>query len=237
MITVAVDPGLHRAFDLLAWLAAGATGWALSKSAFAPSVVPIVRTRGYVIAAAAGAILGAYLVGSSSSLLAGSGAISHSVAGALAGGILAVELFKLSRGERRSTGSLFVAPFVVGLVIGRWGCHFAGVTDGTFGVPTGLPWSVDLGDGVGRHPVALYESAAMALFLTVYLSSLRRKAEWTLAHGFHVMAAVYGAQRFFWEFLKPYPKLMGPFNLFHVVSIGLVLYGVGSIILARRNRA
>jgi prolipoprotein diacylglyceryltransferase len=237
MITVPVDPALHRVFDLIAWMSAAATGYWLARSAMAPAVAPIVRTKGYVIAAAAGAIIGAYLVGSSMSLFSSSGALSHSVAGALAGGILAIELFKLSRGERRSTGGSFVAPFVVGLVIGRWGCHFAGLADGTYGVPTELPWGVSLGDAVARHPVALYESAAMAVFLAVYLASLRSKAEWTLAHGFHVMAAYYGAQRFLWEFLKPYPKLIGPFNLFHVVSIGLVLYGVGSIILARRNRA
>ena len=237
MITVPVDPALHRFFDFVAWIAAAGCGWLLSKSAMAPPLAPIVRTKGYVIAAGAGAIAGAYLVGATSNLIAQSGALSHSVAGALAGGILAVELFKLSRGERRSTGGAFVAPFVIGLVIGRWGCHFAGLADGTYGVPTTLPWGVDYGDHIARHPVALYESGAMAAFFVIYLASLRRKAEWTITHGFHIMAAIYGAQRFLWEFLKPYPKLIGPFNLFHVVSIGLVLYGVGSIVLARRSRA
>ena len=49
-------------------------------------------------------------------------------------------------------------------MIGRWGCHFAGLADGTYGVPTTLPWGVDYGDHIARHPVALYESGAMAAF-------------------------------------------------------------------------
>ena len=31
-------------------------------------------------------------------------------------------------------------------------------------------------------------------------------------------------QRFVWEFFKPYATVIGPFNLFHVVCLGLVLY-------------
>lgn len=39
------------------------------------------------------------------------------------------------------------------------------------------------------------------------------------------MCGWYGAQRFCWEFLKPYPELIGPFNLFHLLSLGLIAYG------------
>ena len=52
-------------------------------------------------------------------------------------------------------------------------------------MPTDLPCGIDFGDGVSRHPVRLYESAATAGFLVIYL-----------AVGF------YGAQRFVWEFLS-----------------------------------
>ena len=45
----------------------------------------------------------------------------------------------------------------------------------------------------------------------------------------------YGAQRFVWEFLKPYPTLIGPFNHFHLMSAGLVIYG--ATMIARRQRA
>ena len=49
---------------------------------------------------------------------------------------------------------------------------FAGLPDRTYGTPTSLPWAVDLGDGVGRHPVQVYESASMALFLAAWLAGL-----------------------------------------------------------------
>ncbi len=44
-----------------------------------------------------------------------------------------------------------------GLAVGRIGCHLAGLTDGTHGDPSSLPWAVDFGDGIPRHPVNLYE--------------------------------------------------------------------------------
>ena len=145
--------------------------------------------------------------------------------GALVGAIVAVEIYKRLRGVSGSTGGLFVGSFSLGVVVGRLGCFFAGLPDGTYGTPTGLPWAVDLGDGVGRHPVQLYESGAMALFLAVYLMGLRRRSLWAMRRGFYAMCLWYGVQRFVWELLKPYPTLIGPFNLFHVLCGGLVAYG------------
>ena len=62
-----------------------------------------------------------------------------------------------------------------GIVIWRWGCLFAGLSDRTYGVPTSLPWAVDLGDVIGRHPFEIYESLAMLAFLLVYLIALVRR--------------------------------------------------------------
>ena len=107
----------------------------------------------YFIHLAIGGVVGAWLFGSLNSLQADVPTLSHSLAGALAAGIAAVEWWKWRRGIRASTGTPFVIPISIGVVIGRWGCLFAGLDDGTFGVPTELRWSVDLGDGVGRHPV------------------------------------------------------------------------------------
>jgi phosphatidylglycerol---prolipoprotein diacylglyceryl transferase len=151
--------------------------------------------------------------------------LSHSIAGALAGGAVGVEAYKWVRGIREATGAVFVGSIATGMVVGRWGCLFAGLPDQTFGVVANLPWSVDLGDGVPRHPVQIYESAAMAVFLAVWLVALARRATWPVRHGFQVLCIWYGTQRFAWEFLKPYPKLLGPFNLFHILCAGLVLYG------------
>ena len=80
-----------------------------------------------------------------------------SVLGGLIGGTLAVEAGKLAVGWRLSTGDAYVAAIAIGLMIGRLGCQLSGLWDQTYGTPTGRPWGWDYGDGVPRHPVALYE--------------------------------------------------------------------------------
>src|ERR1700722_7369846 len=85
------------------------------------------------------------------------------VVGGLLGGWLAVELLKLMMRVRTRTGDLFAVPLCVGIAVGRLGCFFAGLADDTYGVAMKLPWGVDFGDGVRRHPTQLYEF----LFLTV----------------------------------------------------------------------
>jgi prolipoprotein diacylglyceryltransferase len=93
---------------------------------------------------------------------------------------------------------------------------------------------VDLGDGIARHPVQLYESLAMAAFAAVYLRARVRGAVWAREHAFHAMVIVYAAQRFGWEFLKPYPAVLGPLNVFHLLMLGLIAYG---LFWWRRDRA
>jgi prolipoprotein diacylglyceryltransferase len=75
------------------------------------------------------------------------------IVGALLGGTIAVEVTKARLGIRERTGDLFAIPLTVGIAIGRVGCFLAGTQDGTYGVATSLPWAVDFGDGVRRHPV------------------------------------------------------------------------------------
>ncbi|MCL1961919.1 MAG: prolipoprotein diacylglyceryl transferase [Desulfovibrionaceae bacterium] len=81
----------------------------------------------------------------------------QSMVGGLLGGLIGVELGKKLCGYQSSTGDLFVFPILLGLMIGRVGCFLAGLDDGTYGVPTSLPWGVDFGDGLPRHPAQLYE--------------------------------------------------------------------------------
>src|SRR6185312_14251999 len=75
----------------------------------------------------------------------------------------AVEIVKRFLAIRSRTGDLFAVPLCVGIAIGRIGCFFAGLADDTYGKPTSLPWGVNFGDGIPRHPTQLYE----VLFLLV----------------------------------------------------------------------
>jgi prolipoprotein diacylglyceryltransferase len=228
LIHVATHPAAHLPFDLLSWAAGLGLGgilyrWRLKD---ATDGFQLGSRPGYFAALAAGAIPGAWLAGSLNTLNGGAPALSHSVVGALIGAIIGVEIYKAAFGIRRSTGAVFVGSFAMGVVIGRWGCLFTGLPDRTYGVPTSLPWGVDLGDGVARHPVQVYESASMALFLGVYLAGLFAKKPWVLRRAFYALCIWYGVQRFVWEFLKPYPPIAGPFNLFHLLCAGLVAYGL-----------
>lgn len=227
MILVPTAPWAHLAIDLAAWGAGLAFSVALYRWRLRDLTADVAGRvgGGYFAALAAGAIPGAWAAGSLNSLQGAHPALSHSVVGALVGAIVGVEIYKALRGVQGSTGGIFVGPFALGVVIGRWGCLFAGLPDGTYGAPTALPWAVDLGDGVGRHPVQAYESLAMALFLGVYLEGLAQRRPWAMRRGFYALCVWYGATRFGWEFLKPYPALIGPFNLFHLLCGGLVGYG------------
>jgi len=227
MIHVPTATWAHVAFDLAAWGAGMALSVALYRLRLKGLTEQIAGKvgGGYFAALAVGAVPGAWLAGSVNSLRDADPALSHSVMGALVGAIVGVEIYKTLRGVHGSTGGIFVGPFALGVVIGRWGCLFAGLPDGTYGAPSALPWAVELGDGIGRQPVQAYESLAMALFLAVYIEGLARRRPWAMRRGFYALCLWYGLTRFGWEFLKPYPPLIGPLNLFHLLCGGLVVYG------------
>jgi prolipoprotein diacylglyceryltransferase len=227
VIRIPTNPAFHVVFDAIAWLSGIAFArllyrWRLREamSAAAAKVGP-----GYFVALGLGAVCGGYLAGSLISLVGPIPTLSHSIAGVLAGGVVGVEVYKVVRGIRGSTGVAFTGALALGIAIGRWGCLFAGLADNTYGTPTSLPWAVDLGDGIGRHPVQVYESLAMVLFLAAYVWGLGRRAPWAMRRGFYVFVAWYGAQRFIWEFIKPYPRLIGGLDLFQLIALGLVAYG------------
>jgi len=227
VIHIPTNPAAHYAFDALAWIGAAlaarlqARRWPDETLRLSGLVEP-----SYFVTLAVGAVIGAWLIGSMNTMRGGMFAPSHSIAGALAGGIVAVELWKRAHGVRASTGGAFVLPICVGIVIGRFGCFFAGLPDYTYGAPTSVPWAVDIGDGIGRHPVQLYESLTMAGFTVIYLRARLRNARWPNSHAFQAMVIVYAGQRFLWEFLKPYPAVAGPLNVFHLLMLGLIAYGL-----------
>ncbi|UWU92461.1 prolipoprotein diacylglyceryl transferase [Bradyrhizobium sp. CB1015] len=224
---------LHTLFDILAWLAAAAAVYWLSRRGLQFPAQSFALP--YIAALVFGAGLGAYLFGSANLWLSGQSGIARSVEGALAGGIVAIELYKWSAGVTVRTGARFALPLALGIAIGRIGCYFAGLDDFTYGTPTALPFGHDFGDGVRRHPVQLYESAAMTLFALVYVLAVLNRNAFTITNGFYLVLAYYGAQRFLWEFLKPYGTLVGPLTLFHLLSLSILLYA--AIMLATAPKA
>ncbi|MBC8037276.1 MAG: prolipoprotein diacylglyceryl transferase [Rhizobiales bacterium] len=218
---------VHSLFDVLAGLAAIAVTLAVYRWRLHDNVQKIEKAGlGYGLALVAGAVIGGYGAGSLNLWLTGVPGYGRSIVGALAGAIAAVELFKWARGLRGSTGLIFVPAFATSVAIGRWGCFLSGLEDNTHGTETALPWGHDFGDGLLRHPVQLYESFAMTGFLAVAIILIGARNPFFMRNGFYLLVIFYGAQRFVWEFLKPYGPLLGPFNLFHFICAGLVIYSL-----------
>ena len=43
-------------------------------------------------------------------------------------------------------------------------------------------------------------------------------------NGFYLAVGFYGLQRFVWEFLKPYPRVLGPLDIFQLLALAMILY-------------
>ncbi len=125
----------------------------------------------------------------------------QSIVGGLVGGLIGVEIAKRLSGQRQSTGDPMVRPIAVGLALGRVGCFVAGLHDDTYGLPTTLPWGVDFGDGLARHPTQLYD------LLVVLLLAWAVHERFTEAPGlaFKLFLAGYLAWRVGIDYLKPVP--------------------------------
>lgn len=173
----------HTAFELLGYLVAAA----VYQSARARTGDHLDSGQRWSLTAAAaiGAVVGSRALfwledpagtlrqlGDAVRLLGG-----QTVVGGVLGAWIAVELQKRRIGVASRTGDLFAVPAAAGIAVGRIGCFLSGLPDGTYGLATTLPWGVDLGDGLRRHPTALYESLILtlvALMLWRLLPRLRR---------------------------------------------------------------
>lgn len=162
-----------------------------------------------VAAAAAGAAIGSkvfYWLEDPPQTIARWNDISYMLAGktiigGLVGGLVAVELTKRWIGIREATGDLFALPLTIGIAIGRIGCFLTGLSDKTYGLSSSLPWAIDFGDGIRRHPTQLYE----VLFLLLVGSLVARRARQPHRNGdlFKFFMVSYMLFRLLVDALKP----------------------------------
>lgn len=140
------------------------------------------------------------------------------IVGGFLGGWAGIEIAKRRLGIFQRTGDAFVWPLALGTAIGRLGCFFTGLDDRTFGVATTLPWGVDFGDGVARHPTQLYES----LFVVALAASLAwctRGGPRPRGASFRLFFAGYFAFRFGIEFLKPRETALAFLSAIQIASL------------------
>ncbi|MEM9908831.1 MAG: prolipoprotein diacylglyceryl transferase family protein [Cyanobacteria bacterium P01_D01_bin.44] len=146
------------------------------------------------------------------------------VVGALLGAVIGVELTKKLIGVTRSTGDWFVGPLIAGMMIGRVGCFLTGLSDRTYGIATNLPWGIDFGDGMPRHPTQLYEIVfLLGLWGLIWLQSKRR----TLRQGekFELFMVGYLGFRLLVDGIKPdFHPLLGLSSIQIACLLGLGYY-------------
>ena len=185
-----------------------------------------------IIGAAAGALIGSRVLGAledpallswkwKSLFIAFN---NRTIVGGLLGGLLGVEATKKLVGVDQRSGDLFVFPLILGMIIGRIGCLLGGLEDNTYGLRTDLPWGIDLGDGVHRHPTNIYEIIWLG-FIWLALIGIERR--WKLKPGgrFRIFMVLYLEFRFGIEFLKPgHPVLYGFTAIQLAAELGVLYY-------------
>jgi phosphatidylglycerol:prolipoprotein diacylglycerol transferase len=241
MLPIGSHPAWHPVFETLAYIAGYAVfrlqrarrGDVLAEPArwnviAAAAVGALVGSRALGLAEQWPTVLSAWQQGHLLALLIAPG--GKTIVGGLLGGWLGVEIVKLVTGIRSRTGDLFALPLCVAIAVGRIGCLIAGLADDTYGKPTTLPWAVDFGDHIGRHPVQAYE----ILFLVLLGILVSRPAQWPEGVRFRIFLAAYLAWRVAIDFLKPQPLAYGLNVIQWACLFGLGILGVLS--LADRGR-
>ncbi|HKE29506.1 MAG TPA: prolipoprotein diacylglyceryl transferase family protein [Bryobacteraceae bacterium] len=228
----------HFLFESLAY----AAGFALYRRdrALRGDVLRSPDRNSVIVAAILGAAFGSKLLGALEDpggwmrslwpvLLGG-----KTVVGGLVGGTIAVEWVKRRLQITERTGDLFAVPITLAIAIGRIGCFFGGLGDHTYGVATSVPWAVDFGDGVPRHPTQIYE----ALFLVVLAGFLRLMPRGRLANGdlYRIFLFCYVAWRFAVDFLKPDPTVGGLSAIQWVSGAALLWYARDIVRIASAPR-
>ena len=191
-------------------------------------ILPQTERNSVIVATILGAAIGskilgwledpAYFMQSAAAFWPG----GKTIVGGLLGGTIAVEFEKRRLGIAARTGDLFAIPIAVGIAIGRIGCFLGGIEDHTWGSPTTLPWAVDFGDGIPRHPTQLYEIG----FLLILAGVLRHLRTLRLEGGdlYRVFLFSYLSWRFAIDFLKPEPVFGGLSSIQWCCVLGVLWY-------------
>ncbi len=210
---------VYAALHVAAWLSATFVGWTLRERVFNAAQRPIEGSRlaYYLLSIWVGAMAGAYGLGTLNLALDGIAGVGRSIIGAIFGGVIAAELFKAAFGNQR--------------VYRRDVRRAAGVGHRRRTIGLLLRWASGLHLW---HPDRCFCGASISAtactailcsftnrwrcssFSLISRRALRHRRDAAIRWGFYVFVAWYAVQRFVWEFLKPYPAVAGPFNVFHL---------------------
>ena len=193
-----------------------------------------------VVAAAIGGIIGAKIY---SALLDGRITLTELFStaglvwyGGFIGGCLGVLIVVVrSPNPTLATIDIIGPTLLLGYGIGRIGCFLAG--DGDYGPPSDLPWAMAFPNGtvptdIPVHPTPLYETLISFTFFGI-LWSQRRKLENLPGMLFGASLILLGVERFFAEFWRITPRVLGWMTGAQLFSIVAFIVGIFLIFWAR----
>ena len=195
------------------------------------SSLTTIQSFSIIIGALIGALLGSKIIGTlenPQALLDAKNQFlffwtSNTIVGGLTFGLIGVEIAKKIIGHKESTGDLIVYPLILAMIIGRIGCFLTGVYEQTFGVETASIFGMDLGDGLMRHPVALYEIVYL-IFLWIVLEIIQKKYIYPSGYLFQVFMFTYLLFRFCLDFIKPIHPIFLGLSSIQLTCVCVIIY-------------
>ncbi len=158
-------------------------------------------------------------------------ATGKSITGALLGGYAAVEFAKRLLGYRGVTGDWFAIIAPAGIMLGRIGCLLHGCCLGR--VCHASWYTINDIHGVARWPAVPVEFIFNALMLGVIL--LFRWGRIAPGQLFHIYLMAYGIFRFFHEFLRDTPQILGPISGYQIAALGVAGLGAAGFVLRQQS--
>jgi len=163
------------------------------------------------------------------------------IPGGVIGGVIALIIYTRRKKLSFLTWADIIAPcLALAQAIGRWGNFF---NQELYGPPSTLPWAIFI-DKAHRlpgyedfstfHPMFLYESM-WSIFNFLLLLFLGRIFQSKLKPGdiFWVYLIVYPVGRFFLEFIRLDPSMIGGFNANQITMAVVAVFGVVMLVFYR----
>jgi phosphatidylglycerol:prolipoprotein diacylglycerol transferase len=157
-------------------------------------------------------------------------ATGKSITGALLGGYLGVEIAKHLLKYNGMTGDWFAIIVPVGVMLGRIGCFINGCCLGKVCEPNWF--TLNDAHGIPRWPAVPVEFLFNAIMLGVIL--MLRWGRIAPGQLFHIYLMAYGIFRFFHEFLRDTPPIIGTVSGYQIAALGIFVLGAAGY--ARRRR-
>ncbi len=149
--------------------------------------------------------------------------LNKTIIGGIAGGILGTEITKKLLGIKNNTGDTVVVPLIIAIIIGRIGCQFTGVADGTIGSVCDYVWCFKQGDDFNRHPIPLYEIIELLILLPLAHHFVKNK-RFQNGFIFRLFIIIYFGMRFIFEFLKDTQPIVLSLSAIQICCLMFVFY-------------